>query len=71
MSVPQFASFRASSLFCASCGTAQAVDEKLTLSLPEKEVFDYVCLTCGLTVGSRSVERPPSSTSSPPPTNPS
>jgi predicted nucleic acid-binding Zn ribbon protein len=55
MSARQFDQFRASSLFCASCGKAQPVREKLLLVLPDKELFNYLCVVCGNVVGQREV----------------
>lgn len=55
MSARQFDDFRASSLFCRRCGSAQPVREKLLLVLPDKELHEYVCATCGDSVGTREV----------------
>jgi hypothetical protein len=50
-----FESFRASSLFCKTCGEAKPVKERLLLVLPEKELYEYLCCSCGAVVGSREV----------------
>ncbi len=55
MSARQFDQFRASSLFCTTCGKAQPVREKLLLVLPDKELFDYLCGVCGSVAGQREV----------------
>jgi hypothetical protein len=54
----QFGSFRASSLYCAQCGDAQPVREKLVKTLPDKEIYDYLCTHCGTKVGNRQVSIP-------------
>ncbi len=51
----QFGSLRASSLYCAKCGEAKPVRERLLLVLPEKELYEYLCTACGEAVGSREV----------------
>ncbi len=55
MSARQFHDFRAASLYCKPCGQAMPVRERLLLILPEKELYEYVCGTCGEVVGSREV----------------
>jgi len=55
VSARQFDEFRASSLYCPGCGQAQPVREKLLLVLPDKELHEYVCATCGDSVGTREV----------------
>lgn len=55
MSTRQFDEFRASSLYCARCGTAQPVRQKLLLVLPEKELHEYLCTVCGDAVGTKEV----------------
>jgi len=57
----QFEEFQASALFCARCRAAQPVRERLLLILPDGELREYVCATCGASVGERRVtttERP-------------
>jgi len=51
----QFDEFRASSLFCARCNTAQPVRSRLLLVLPDRELHEYLCTVCGDTVGQREV----------------
>jgi translation initiation factor 2 beta subunit (eIF-2beta)/eIF-5 len=55
VSARQFGEFRASSLYCQHCGTAQPVRERLLLVLPDKELHEYVCEVCGDSVGTREV----------------
>ena len=55
MSQPQFESFTASSLYCETCKTAMPVRERLLLILPDKEIYDYLCTGCALSVGQREV----------------
>lgn len=51
----QFESLRASSLYCARCGQAMPVRERLLLVLPDKEIYDYLCTGCADSVGQREV----------------
>jgi hypothetical protein len=51
----QFEKFRASSLYCAKCGSAMPVRETLLLVLPDKEVYDYLCTGCSSSLGHREV----------------
>ena len=55
MSARQFGEFRASSLYCARCGTAQPVRQRLLLVLPDKELHEYLCTVCGDAVGTKEV----------------
>jgi hypothetical protein len=55
MSARQFHNLRASSLYCVACAQSMPVREKLLLILPEKELYEYQCTTCGAVVGSREV----------------
>jgi hypothetical protein len=51
----QFGAFTASELFCAKCQRSQPVREKLLLVLPSAELHEYLCTSCGASVGQRSV----------------
>lgn len=51
----QFASLRASSLFCRRCDRAMPVRERLLLVLPRKEIHDYLCMGCLESLGQREV----------------
>ncbi|MEQ1861880.1 MAG: cytoplasmic protein [Chthoniobacteraceae bacterium] len=55
MSARQFGEFRASSLYCARCGVAQSVSERLLLVLPDRELHEYRCTVCGDSVGTKEV----------------
>jgi hypothetical protein len=37
------------------------VRERLLLVLPEGELYEYLCATCGTSAGTRKVEAPPPS----------
>ncbi|MDB6172329.1 MAG: hypothetical protein JWL59_1640 [Chthoniobacteraceae bacterium] len=51
----QFATFRASSLYCVECRDAQPVQEKLVQVFPDKQIYEYLCVRCGGKVGNREV----------------
>jgi hypothetical protein len=59
MPAPQFGSFVASELYCSKCQRAQSVRERLLLVLPTGELHEYVCATCGASLGKRTVTEPP------------
>jgi hypothetical protein len=48
-----FAEFRASALFCERCRTAQPVRERRLLYLPDGELWEYLCVVCGASLGTR------------------
>ena len=52
----QFENLRASELYCPTCRKLQPVRERLLLVLPHAELYDYRCVTCGLSLGSREVK---------------
>ena len=54
----QFENLRASELYCPTCRKLQPVRERLLLVLPHAELYDYRCITCGLSLGSREVKAP-------------
>ena len=54
----QFENLRASELYCPTCRKLQPVRERLLLVLPQAELYDYRCITCGLSLGSREVKAP-------------
>ena len=56
----QFEEFRASALFCTRCQVARPVRERLLLVLPDGELYEYLCATCGASVGKRMASAPPS-----------
>ena len=51
----QFGSFTASELYCPKCRLSQPVREKLLLVLPSGELHEYLCRTCGTSLGERKV----------------
>jgi len=54
----QFEHLRASELYCPTCRKLRPVRERLLLVLPRAELYDYRCVTCGLSLGSREVKAP-------------
>jgi predicted RNA-binding Zn-ribbon protein involved in translation (DUF1610 family) len=54
----QFGSFTASELYCPKCGAAQRVRERLLLVLPSGELHEFLCSTCGTSLGKRTVTGP-------------
>jgi hypothetical protein len=55
MNQRQFENFTASSLYCQKCKAAMPVRERLLLVLPDREIFDYLCSSCGSSVGRREI----------------
>jgi hypothetical protein len=55
MSQQQFENFTASTLYCQQCRATMPVRERLLLVLPDKELFDYLCTSCGSSVGQREI----------------
>ncbi len=51
----KFDRLQATSLYCKKCGASQAVEERLLLVLPDRELYEYLCKVCGEPVGSREV----------------
>jgi len=52
----QFDQFEATTLFCSHCKQAVPVRKKLLLALPEGDKYDYICVYCGNSAGTK-VER--------------
>ena len=50
----QFQSFRASALYCPQCRQATPVRERLLLVLPDGNLFEYRCVHCGTSTGSKT-----------------
>jgi hypothetical protein len=50
----QFDQLEATTLFCATCKQAVPVRKKLLLALPEGDKFDYVCVYCGNSAGTKT-----------------
>ena len=53
-STPSYKSFSASELYCPNCKSAMRVREKLLLVLPSGDLYDYVCVKCGTSLGSKT-----------------
>jgi endogenous inhibitor of DNA gyrase (YacG/DUF329 family) len=53
-----FEEFRATHLFCRTCGCSMPTRERLLLTLPGGELYGYTCAQCGADVGSRTDARP-------------
>ena len=51
-----FEEFQASVLFCSRCAAPRPVRERLLLVLPDGDLYEYVCTTCGDSVGSRKAD---------------
>ena len=45
--------FDATQLYCSSCKQAVAVRKRLLLILPEGEKYEYLCVHCGGSVGTK------------------
>lgn len=50
----QFRSFNASALYCPQCRQATPVRERLLLVLPEGNLYEYRCVHCGTSTGSKT-----------------
>ena len=50
----QFDSLRASLLFCPTCQTATPARERLLLVLPSGNLYEYLCVQCGTSTGSKT-----------------
>ena len=50
----QFRSFKASALYCPQCRQATPVHERLLLVLPDGNLYEYCCVHCGMSTGSRT-----------------
>ncbi len=53
-----FRSLKARELYCAKCGRAMPVRERVLLVLPSGEVVDYACTACGSSLGTRRTANP-------------
>jgi hypothetical protein len=49
----QFDQLEASVLFCPHCKEAVPVRKKLLLALPDGDKYDYLCVYCGNSVGTK------------------
>ncbi|TAL09622.1 MAG: cytoplasmic protein [Nitrospirae bacterium] len=50
----QFRSFKASALYCPQCRQATPVHERLLLVLPDGNLYEYRCVHCGTSTGSKT-----------------
>lgn len=50
----QFDQLEATSLFCAKCRQAVPVRKKLLLALPDGDKYDYLCVYCGNSAGTKT-----------------
>jgi hypothetical protein len=50
----QFQSLRASSLYCPHCRQETPVRERLLLVLPDGNIYEYRCVHCGTSTGSKT-----------------
>lgn len=55
----QYEDFVARSLYCPTCRMAMPVRERLLLVLPDGELYDYICLQCGESLGDKKVSKKP------------
>jgi len=53
--VQQFKDLEAQSLYCPRCRQAQQVRERLLLVLPDYDLYEYRCVACFASVGTRKV----------------
>ncbi|MBN2370801.1 MAG: cytoplasmic protein [Vicinamibacteria bacterium] len=53
--VESFRDFTASALFCPRCRAPQPVRDRLLLVLPDGELWEYLCVSCGASLGTRRV----------------
>ena len=54
----QFRSFSASSLYCPQCRQETPVRERLLLVLPDGNLYEYCCVHCGTSTGSKTEKEP-------------
>ncbi len=55
----QYKDFSASQLFCPTCRQATPVRERLLLILPDGDLYEYVCVYCGTSLGEKRVKEAP------------
>jgi hypothetical protein len=53
MRKPDFEEFEATSLYCPRCKAATPVRKKLLLVLPEGDEYEYLCVHCSSSVGTK------------------
>ena len=54
-----FDQFEATSLYCPRCKAAVPVRKKLLLVLPEGDEYEYLCVRCSSSVGTKIEKEPP------------
>jgi hypothetical protein len=59
MRKPSFDQFEATSLYCPRCKAAVPVRKKLLLILPEGDEYEYLCVTCSSSVGTKIEKQAP------------
>ena len=52
-----FQDFSASHMFCPRCRQAMPVRQRIMLYLPDGDLYDYSCESCGTSTGTRKVQR--------------
>lgn len=50
----QFSALKASLLYCPQCRVATPTRERLLLVLPSGNLYEYFCMQCGASTGSRT-----------------
>ena len=50
-----FQELEAAELFCPKCRQSVPVRKKLLLALPDGDKYDYLCIYCGSSVGTKTV----------------
>jgi hypothetical protein len=50
----QYGAFRASLLYCPKCRQATPTRERLLLVLPTGNLYEYLCMQCGSSTGSKT-----------------
>jgi hypothetical protein len=55
--VQQFKNLEAQSLFCPRCGQARKVRERLLLVLTDHDLYEYRCVVCYCSVGTKKVSQ--------------
>jgi len=55
-----FEEFEATSLYCPKCKAAVPVRKKLLLVLPEGDEYEYLCVYCSSSVGTKMDRNGPS-----------
>ena len=50
----QFDQLEATTLFCAKCKQPVPVRKRLLLALPDGDKFDYLCVHCGNSAGTKT-----------------